>query len=40
MYFLIIDVDIHETAIKKINEITPVSCIRKFDFDNLWDQVP
>ena len=26
--------------LKKINEITPVSCIRKFDFDNLWDQVP
>ena len=40
IYFLIIDVNIDETAITKIDEITPLSCIRKFDFNNLWDPVP
>ena len=40
IYFLIIDVNIDETAITKIDEITPVSGRRKFDFNNLWDLVP
>ena len=39
IYFLIVDVNIDEPAIKKINEITPVSCRQKFDFNNLWDPV-
>ena len=39
IHFIFIDVNIYETAIKKIDEITPVSCKRKLDFNNLWDQV-
>ena len=30
-YFIIIDENIHETAITKIDETTPVSCRRKLD---------
>ena len=32
--------NIHETAITKIAEITSVSCKRTFDFNNSWDQAP
>ena len=38
--FIIISVNIDEKPITKINEITPVSCRRKFDFNDLWDPVP
>ena len=38
--FLIIVVNIDATAITKKNEMTPVNCRGKFDFDDLWDPVP
>ena len=40
IYFLIIDVNIDETVITKIDDITPVSCRKEFEFNNLWDPVP
>ena len=41
IYFLVIDKNIDEIAVtKKIDEITPLICRRKFDFNNLWDPAP
>ena len=38
--FFIIDVNIDEQLLHKLDELTAVSCRRKFDFNNLWDPAP